>query len=296
MISGPGRGAVWCWSISGFLHVAAIGALACTSNQLVAPLWQALPTRDGHHSIELVGAMEASPASHSPISFEPPTEQVGSDQSPQKPADPQLEPRRLAETGRVVPTQVDSPVMPMRSELPDERVVALSRVLPEQAPTRRDASQGGESAPQVGEPPREPVSAPFAPRQGTTARLPSTVVELETPELQQSMQASQAQPTSRRADGTESEPVPKVRFNPPPEYPASALRAGIEGRVVVRVELTRDGRVASATVHASSGHEALDEAALAAVRRWRFEPISEGPARSTGARTVAVPVRFAIEK
>jgi protein TonB len=62
--------------------------------------------------------------------------------------------------------------------------------------------------------------------------------------------------------------------NPSPDYPAAAWRRGIEGTVLVRFTLTADGSVASCIVLASSGCIALDDAALAAARRWRF---SRGP-------------------
>jgi protein TonB len=276
--------------------MAAIGALACASSQIVAPLWRALPTRDGHHSIELIGAMESATANTPPVAFEPSKNDAESGQSHPERPDRLLEPRRLAEDDRLVPTPVNSPVPPPLEKISDERVAAAPREISDPPMTRRDSSQDGEAAPRIDEPSRKLAAAPLAARQGTTARLPPAVVEPESPVAPRAAQASQAQPTSRRADGAESEPAPRVRFNPPPEYPASALRAGVEGRVVLRVELTRDGRVAAATVQASSGHESLDEAALAAVRRWRFEPVNESAGRSASARIVAVPVRFEIEK
>ena len=58
----------------------------------------------------------------------------------------------------------------------------------------------------------------------------------------------------------------------PPVYPPRCLRLGIEGTVRVRVLVGEDGRVQEATVGKSSGEAALDDAALDAVRDWRFEP------------------------
>jgi protein TonB len=56
---------------------------------------------------------------------------------------------------------------------------------------------------------------------------------------------------------------------PPPVYPALARRMGEEGKVVLRVELGEDGRIAQATVATSSGSGRLDQAALAAIKNWR---------------------------
>lgn len=59
-----------------------------------------------------------------------------------------------------------------------------------------------------------------------------------------------------------------------PEYPAELLESGFEGRAVVAVYIGLDGSVESAEV-ASAAHPAFGEAALAAVRQWRFEPVVE---------------------
>ena len=55
-----------------------------------------------------------------------------------------------------------------------------------------------------------------------------------------------------------------------PVYPAAALRAGIQGRVWVIALADTDGRVIEADV--LHGVPELDEAALEAVRQWRFAP------------------------
>lgn len=60
--------------------------------------------------------------------------------------------------------------------------------------------------------------------------------------------------------------------NPKPTYPAYARRRGIEGRVVLHVEVTAEGGVAVVAVVESSGHDTLDAAAATAVRHWRFQP------------------------
>lgn len=59
---------------------------------------------------------------------------------------------------------------------------------------------------------------------------------------------------------------------PPPRYPAESRRKHEEGTVVLSLVLSGDGRVASISVAQSSGHPRLDEAALRAVRKWRWAP------------------------
>ncbi len=58
----------------------------------------------------------------------------------------------------------------------------------------------------------------------------------------------------------------------PPVYPPRCLRMGIEGTVRLRVLVGEDGRPQDAAIRNSSGDAGLDQAALDAVRDWRFEP------------------------
>jgi protein TonB len=58
--------------------------------------------------------------------------------------------------------------------------------------------------------------------------------------------------------------------NPPPDYPWLARRRGWQGVVAVFVHVGGNGAVTAASVARSSGHTVLDEAALSAVRTWRF--------------------------
>jgi len=60
--------------------------------------------------------------------------------------------------------------------------------------------------------------------------------------------------------------------NPAPRYPVESRRRREEGTVRLRVVVTADGRVKEIALARSSGFDRLDEAALDAVRKWRFRP------------------------
>jgi protein TonB len=62
-----------------------------------------------------------------------------------------------------------------------------------------------------------------------------------------------------------------------PEYPREAMLRGTEGSVRVRITVGADGEVADATIVESSPPRTFDRAAMNAVKRWRFEPLSPGP-------------------
>jgi TonB family protein len=61
-----------------------------------------------------------------------------------------------------------------------------------------------------------------------------------------------------------------------PIYTAEARRRGIEGDVVLKIVVRRDGSVGNVTVIRSLG-AGLEQKAIDAVRQWRF-----GPARRQG--------------
>ncbi len=79
---------------------------------------------------------------------------------------------------------------------------------------------------------------------------------------------------------------------PQPNYPRSAYRRGRSGIAHVAAEVAPDGSVISAELLISSGTEALDQAAVRAVRQWRFETYrSEEPGEHVW---VQVPIVFAL--
>ncbi len=102
--------------------------------------------------------------------------------------------------------------------------------------------------------------------------------------------APEPQPVATR---TSPKPPMPVAGNPPPRYPATARRRGIEGTVLVRLRVDQQGRVLAAEVLRSSGSKLLDAAAIAALRRWRFTPGQDQ--KGAVESTVTVPVEFALQ-
>ena len=58
-------------------------------------------------------------------------------------------------------------------------------------------------------------------------------------------------------------------------YPPQAQAAGIEGRVLVRYDVTAEGLVRNARVDSATPPGHFEAAALATVRSWRFRPLLE---------------------
>lgn len=86
----------------------------------------------------------------------------------------------------------------------------------------------------------------------------------------------------------EEEPYPVL--SPAPVYPEMARAAEVEGVVLVRAMVNKEGRIEKAFV--ISGHPMLDDAALAAIRTWVFKAAMQQhqPVKVW----VTIPIRFVL--
>ncbi len=85
----------------------------------------------------------------------------------------------------------------------------------------------------------------------------------------------------------------KYRSQIPPVYPRRAYELGQEGIVILLAEVSINGKPSAIEVEESSGYRLLDSAALAAVKKWEFEPIKVN--EQSIVSWVRVPVRFVIQ-
>ena len=135
-------------------------------------------------------------------------------------------------------------------------------------------------------PPTRRLETPRTEPARNTPKVPSV-----SPPIQQAVAAPA--PDTGRQTSTTSVHEADYRRRVPPVYPRRALDLGQEGVVVLHAEVTPTGRPRNLKVANSSGHRLLDAAALAAVRKWEFEPRREDGAVITS--WVRVPVRFVIK-
>ena len=142
------------------------------------------------------------------------------------------------------------------------------------------------TAPLLTAPPEAPPSpaAPVVPV--VPEQKPAPLPPVEAPRPQAAASDPPAPVTPPRSDAA-------YLNNPRPAYPLAARRRGDQGTVLVRVLVTAEGLAASVGLEKTSGHPSLDEAALTAVKSWRFVPARQG-AQAIGAPYV-VPIVFKVE-
>lgn len=70
---------------------------------------------------------------------------------------------------------------------------------------------------------------------------------------------------------------PKVLTRANPHYPARAMASGREGWATMSFVVSRSGEVVEAMIEESSGDEQIEQAALDALLKWRYEPASKTP-------------------
>ena len=80
--------------------------------------------------------------------------------------------------------------------------------------------------------------------------------------------------------------------NPAPAYPLLSRRNGEAGKVLLLVQVSKQGAATQVEIKQSCGFARLDEAALEAVRKWRFVPARRG--EEAIAASVVVPLTFKI--
>lgn len=181
-----------------------------------------------------------------------------------------------------VPTPPVTPPQPPKPEPPKAQPKPKAKPKPVKKPKRPSEIK----KPQVVKEPSppspaaaQPVVAPISP----PAITPPVTGSHPDSDARQS-QRSQITAASANAD---------YLNNPKPNYPRLARQRYWQGRVVLRVLVTAEGRCGELSVYRSSGHELLDEAALAAVRQWRFVPGKQGD--MAVASWVNVPIEFELD-
>ncbi len=191
-----------------------------------------------------------------------PVEMAAQPTEPQRPTEATPPPEAVAQIAIDLPPPEEAPPL----ELIAETAVELP---PPEAPPPVKVT---ELKPVEPPKPKPAAPKPAAPR---PAAKPAAAQAVVTPDTGNAAVTQQA--TAAPAETAVFVGRARYRTTPkPPVYPSSARELGQQGEVVIRVRLDLDGSAAEIKLWRSSGFEALDRSALAAVRGWSFHPETRG--------------------
>lgn len=248
----------FCASI--LFHVVALTVFYC----LPKPLQELLPDRPIPISFTLVPEEQSPPPVPEPLPA--PKTQIASPTAPASMA------RTRPDAAQLPKTVERTPSAEPASPNPAEQLAALKR------PANDEITEVAKVRP--------PQTS-----QATQVSFPAVAVNSAAPSLDGAPKSGD-NPTV----GTESPDAlarPLYKKNPEPNYPASARRRRQEGVVLLKVQVSEEGKATRVELQHSSGFASLDDTALHAVKTWEFEPARSGSRRVPCA--IEVPVRFALK-
>lgn len=194
---------------------------------------------------------------------------------------PAIEPAAASAGPGSVPPAPEPTVAPPAQPDP----VAMPEAEPAVEPPPKPVADGTESRPRPEPRPKPRPERKHKPR--PEVRLQTAPAARPAPAGAQAMrdsspggasQSTQARGEIRAQDPDRPRTIGRVDYlgdRPSPAYPRASQRRGEQGRVVLRVLISPEGRVAQVKVQRSSGYERLDEAAVQAMQRARFRPYTE---------------------
>jgi protein TonB len=194
-------------------------------------------------------------------------------------------PAQPAPLEAIVPAEPASPpveIAPAASALPEAPVATPKVPVPPPAP--RPVPRSHATAPSMPGPAEvRPALEVYHPSGPTVpaAPLQSAPPPLTAPRQEASVPVVPPHPASGLAS------------NRKPVYPVEARSRHETGRVVLRVQVSVAGSAAAVDIITSSGHPLLDQAALAAILAWRFDPATRAGLAVPG--QVDVPVDFRMD-
>jgi protein TonB len=203
-----------------------------------------------------------------------------------------------------VEKELPPPVEPVAKEIPGEETKPLPQHSVEEAIVKEPVAQERVVALTLEEsPPSKREETPFPLRVASSKgeRLsipvpPSYSRKIPVPPPPETGSQQRRQTTSKLGPPKDQEIVwakPRYAENPKPSYPQEARKKGMEGEVLLRVEVLASGRVGQIEVKRSSGHETLDRSALSTVKQWNFIPAQKGEAAIP--LWVNIPIKFQLQ-
>ena len=192
----------------------------------------------------------------------------------------------IASSETAAAARVESQKLTAEEEAKRQEELAKKREEDQRKLQEQQKQQAAAQAPAAATPAAQTAAAAEAERQRAAAAEAERERAAAAAAEQQRQQAAAQQPAAQPARAASSELRPIS--NPGPRYPQAAQRAGAGGSVQVEFTVNTDGSVGGVRAVSSDGprqfQREFEREALAAVKRWRFQPVSEA---TTTRRTIA---------
>ncbi|MBK6333480.1 MAG: energy transducer TonB [Thermomonas sp.] len=192
----------------------------------------------------------------------------------------------IASSETAAAARVESQKLTAEEEAKRQEELAKKREEDQRKLQEQQKQQAAAQAPAAATPAAQTAAAAEAERQREAAAEAERERAAAAAAEQQRQQAAAQQPAAQPARAASSEL--RAISNPGPRYPQAAQRAGAGGSVQVEFTVNTDGSVGGVRAVSSDGprqfQREFEREALAAVKRWRFQPVSEA---TTTRRTIA---------
>jgi TonB family protein len=121
--------------------------------------------------------------------------------------------------------------------------------------------------------------------------IDNTEIEVEIEQISEQLQQSVPEIVEETLEGWQVDKNPEILKRVEPVFPKMAKLIGESGQVVVEIVIGRDGEMKSVKIQ--KGHPSFNDAALKAVRQWRF---SAGVKNGAPVQVkMIVPIRFVLK-
>lgn len=192
----------------------------------------------------------------------------------------------IASSETAAAARVESQKLTAEEEAKRQEELAKKREEDQRKLQEQQKQQAAAQAPAAATPAAQTAAAAEAERQREAAAEAERQRAAAAAAEQQRQQAAAQQPAAQPARAASSELRPIS--NPGPRYPQAAQRAGAGGSVQVEFTVNTDGSVGGVRAVSSDGprqfQREFEREALAAVKRWRFQPVAES---TTTRRTIS---------
>jgi len=134
----------------------------------------------------------------------------------------------------------------------------------------------------------QPAATPIFSQAANDSSLSKTTIS----NLSSGSSGSSTSPSNQR--NTSFAP-PRILSKVEPSYPTAARQAEQQGTAILSVQILENGRSGVITIIQSSGYDLLDNAAMAAVRQWRFAPAKDLTSGKSVSCYSTLPVSFSLK-